>query len=69
MMISERLKDFNLVPSRTFRRGGITLYQLFAEVSKKQKIKGFIKECPGCTCGYELDVTLNLRRHKISKRT
>ena len=39
-----------------------------SEKYKKQRMKGFIKQCPGCTCGYELDVMLNLKRHKISKR-
>jgi MoaA/NifB/PqqE/SkfB family radical SAM enzyme len=32
---------------------------------KRQRLKGFLKKCPGCTCGYELDVIMNLRKRKM----
>ncbi|HHL40761.1 MAG TPA: radical SAM protein [Deltaproteobacteria bacterium] len=30
----------------------------------EQRLKGFLKECPGCTCGFGLDVKMNLLRRR-----
>ncbi len=40
-----------------------TLYDIFYSrdyIRKRQK--GFMKECPGCTCGYALDILMNVKR-------
>ncbi len=41
------------------------LYQVFHSTKyHDQRAKGFQKNCPGCTCGYGLDVTMNFRKRK-----
>lgn len=40
-----------------------TLFDIFRSQDYVEKrVKGFNKECPGCTCGYEMDVLMNIRR-------
>lgn len=37
---------------------------LGSEKYRQGRLKGFQKECPGCTCGYELDVLMNLKKRR-----